>query len=64
MQEFFLALALILVIEGGLYAAFPAAMKRMIFLVLQQPVESLRSAGLTTAMVGVGLVWAVSKFTE
>ena len=61
MQELFLALGLILVIEGGLYAAFPAAMKKMISIVLQQPVESLRSAGLATATIGVGLVWVVSK---
>ena len=51
------ALALILVIEGVLYALFPAGMKRMLTQVLDQPVSSLRTAGLLSAVIGVGLVW-------
>jgi len=36
---------------------FPAGMKRMLTQVLDQPVSSLRTAGLLSAVIGVGLVW-------
>ncbi len=59
MADLATALALILVIEGALYALFPAGMMRMMRLLLQQPPESLRTAGLAVAIVGVGLLWLV-----
>jgi len=59
MSELILAVGLILALEGGLYAAFPGAMKRMMVLVLQQPEEQLRMAGLGAATLGVGIVWLV-----
>ncbi len=51
------ALALILIIEGALYALFPEGMKRMMRLVLEQPPDSLRAAGLAAAIAGVALLW-------
>ncbi len=57
MAELFTALALILIIEGVLYALFPDGMKHMMRVVLEQPLESLRTAGLAAAVVGVGLLW-------
>ena len=51
------ALALILVIEGAIYALFPEAMKRFLAQVMQMPASSLRSAGLVSAIAGVALVW-------
>ena len=56
-DELLIALALVLVIEGALYALFPEAMKRMMVSVAQQPGSALRSAGLLAATVGVGIVW-------
>ena len=56
-DELLIALALVLVIEGALYALFPEAMKRMMVSLAQQPGSALRSAGLLTATVGVGIVW-------
>jgi uncharacterized protein YjeT (DUF2065 family) len=61
MHELFIAIGLILVIEGGLYAAFPGAMKRMMLQVLQLPEDALRMAGLAGATLGVGIVWAVTR---
>jgi uncharacterized protein YjeT (DUF2065 family) len=61
MHELFIAIGLILVIEGGLYAAFPGAMKRMMLQVLQLPEDALRMAGLAGATFGVGIVWAVTR---
>ena len=57
MKDLFTALALILVIEGVLYALFPDAMKRMIAMTLGIPDVTLRRTGLVSAVVGVVLVW-------
>ena len=51
------ALALILVIEGAMYALFPEAMKRFLAQVMALPASSLRGAGLASAIAGVALVW-------
>ena len=53
------ALALILVIEGALYALFPEAMKRMILSIADMPAGILRNAGLIAAVIGVVIVWLV-----
>ena len=53
------ALALVLVIEGALYALFPDAMKRMMVSIADMPAEILRNAGLIAAVIGVGIVWLV-----
>ncbi len=59
MDELVTALALVLVIEGALYALFPEGMKRMVSEVLKLPSSMLRNAGLIAAIVGVGIVWLV-----
>lgn len=55
--DFLTALALVLVIEGVVYALFPDAMKRMMVRLLDTPASALRTAGLASAMIGVFLVW-------
>ncbi|HAD24949.1 MAG TPA: DUF2065 domain-containing protein [Alphaproteobacteria bacterium] len=57
MQELILALAIVLVVEGALYALFPTAMKRMMATVQQMPDSSLRTAGMVFAFLGTLLVW-------
>ncbi len=59
MLDFLTAVALILVIEGAVYALFPDAMKRMMAQVLTLPVASLRWAGLAAAVLGIFLVWLI-----
>ena len=56
-DELITAIALILVIEGGLYALFPEGMRKMAMQVGKVSPSSLRSAGLLAATVGVGIVW-------
>ena len=56
-SELIIAFALILVIEGALYSLFPDAMKRMLENILTLPAQSLRSAGLFLAILGVLIVW-------
>ncbi|WP_448208738.1 DUF2065 domain-containing protein [Azospirillum sp. sgz302134] len=57
MTDFLTALALMLVIEGALYALFPNAMRRVIVEALALPENQLRAAGLLAAVAGVGFVW-------
>ncbi|WP_196257734.1 DUF2065 domain-containing protein [Pelagibacterium limicola] len=56
MSDLFAALALALVLEGLLYAAFPEQMKRMIAQVLEMPAQHLRLGALVVAGVGLGLL--------
>ena len=57
MRELGLTLALVMVLEGVLYALFPEGMKRMMVVALGQPAGRLRTVGLGVAVAGVGLVW-------
>ena len=59
MLDFLTAVALILVIEGAVYALFPDAIKRMMAQVLTLPDGSLRWAGLAAAVLGIFLVWVI-----
>ena len=61
MAKVLTALALILVIEGALYALFPARMKRMMTEALRLPDETLRNFGLIAAAIGLGLVWFLER---
>jgi len=54
MTDFFAALALVAVIEGLLYAAFPEQMKRAMEQMLQTPSSQIRIVAFIFA--GVGLV--------
>jgi uncharacterized protein len=59
MQDFATAVALILVIEGILYALLPETMKRLAVRAMATPTQSLRMGGLIAACLGVALVWAL-----
>jgi len=58
-NDLFAALALAVVIEGLLYAAFPEQMKRMLEQVLTTPSNQLRMVALVMAAVGLGLLAVV-----
>ena len=60
LTAFLTAIGLIFVIEGGLYALFPEAMRRSIARVLAQPAGRIRTVGLSAALVGLLLVWLVN----
>ena len=59
MSDFLVAIGLLLVIEGTLYAAFPGGLKRMMTMVQDMPDQSLRSGGLAAIAVGVAVVWLI-----
>jgi uncharacterized protein len=53
------ALALVLVIEGLLYAIAPGAMRRMMARAQEVPESWLSRAGVAAAAIGVVLVWLI-----
>jgi membrane protease subunit HflC len=57
LRDLWTSLALVLVIEGALYALFPQLMKRALLSVIKQPESLLRVCGLVSACLGVGWVW-------
>jgi uncharacterized protein YjeT (DUF2065 family) len=59
MSDFLAALGLVFVIEGLIFAAFPEAAKRAIASVLETQDKSLRLIGISSAVVGLVVVWLV-----
>ena len=57
MNDFLVGLALVFVIEGLLYAAFPDQLKTMMAQVIRVPSPHLRKGGLIALGVGVFIVW-------
>ena len=62
MHDLFLALALVLVIEGLLYAALPSQMRNLVERMAQFTDTGLRQTGLFTAAVGVAFIWIIREF--
>lgn len=58
MIDFVVAFGLMAVMEGLLYAALPASMKKALRAVLDMPDLYLRMGGLVTMAIGVLIVWA------
>jgi uncharacterized protein YjeT (DUF2065 family) len=57
MWDFLAALGLVFVIEGLIFAAFPASAKKAIASVLDTPDMPLRLIGIGAAVVGLIVVW-------
>lgn len=61
MWEILAAIGLVLAVEGLLYAAFPAEMKRAMAQILELRPDQLRYAGLMAAVIGVAIVWVARR---
>ena len=59
MSDFLVAVGLVFVIEGLVFAAFPTHAKKAIASVLDTPDFSLRVIGVGSAVLGLILVWAM-----
>ena len=58
MSWILLAIGLVLVVEGLVFALAPSRLEEMLALIARMPVETRRLIGLLALTVGVGLVWA------
>jgi uncharacterized protein len=59
MSDLLVALGLVLVIEGLLWAAFPKAARHMLEVASATPETSLRTGGAIAILLGVLVVWLV-----
>lgn len=59
MTDFLVALGLVFVIEGLLFAAFPDLAKKALHSVTEAPDQFLRIVGVASAVVGVVLIWLI-----
>jgi uncharacterized protein len=59
MSDFLVAIGLVLVIEGLLFAAFPGVAKRLAANALESPESALRIAGVVSAVLGLIAIWFV-----
>lgn len=59
MQELWIALGLVLVLEGAMYALFPVQMIEMLRKLPELSPAMLRMAGLTAVGIGWLIVWLV-----
>ena len=57
MRDLVTALGLVLVIEGLLYAANPAALKRMMAMAQELPESTMRTCGFVAFGLGFLIVW-------
>ena len=57
MKDFLVALGLVFVIEGLVFAAFPRLARRLVTVITETPEPVLRTIGLGTAVLGVAFVW-------
>lgn len=59
MTDFIVAIGLVLVIEGLLWAAFPGYALQLLEAAAKTPESSLRTAGAVAVAIGVLIVWLV-----
>jgi uncharacterized protein YjeT (DUF2065 family) len=59
MSDLMVAVGLVFVLEGLVFAAFPGAAKRAVMNVLETPEHRLRLVGVGCAALGVLVVWLV-----
>ena len=57
MSDFLVALGLVFAIEGLVFAAIPATVKRAMTHVMETPDGALRIVGIVSAVAGIVLIW-------
>jgi uncharacterized protein YjeT (DUF2065 family) len=60
-RDFLVGLGMLFVIEGLIFAAFPAAMRRAMKTALESPEMTSRILGLVMAVLGLILVWYLRR---
>jgi hypothetical protein len=59
MSDFIVALGLVFVIEGLVFAAFPGPAKRALLAVTESPETMLRIVGIVSAVLGLVIIWGM-----
>jgi len=61
MNEIFIAIGLILIIEGLLCALFPSKIKNMTRLIQTMPDKNLKKTGIIFAIIGFIIIWYIKR---
>ncbi len=61
MNEFIIAIGLVLFIEGLLCALFPSKIKNMSKLIEAMPANNLRTIGVVFTIIGFIIIWYIKK---
>ena len=61
MNEFIIAIGLVLFIEGLLCALFPSKIKNMSKLIEAMPINNLRLIGVAFTIIGFIIIWYIKK---
>ncbi len=61
MSEFVVALGLVFVFEGLVFAAFPGAAKRAAQAMEESPEGALRVIGIASAVLGLVIIWIIKR---
>ena len=61
MNEFIIAIGLVLFIEGLLCALFPSKIKNMSKLIEAMPAKNLRTIGMVFAIIGFIIIWYIKR---
>ena len=61
MNEFIIAIGLVLFIEGLLCALFPSKIKNMSKLIETMPINNLRTLGIVFTIIGFSIIWYIKK---
>tara|TARA_Y100000590_G_scaffold35585_1_gene38637 strand:- start:2020 stop:2205 length:186 start_codon:yes stop_codon:yes gene_type:complete len=61
MNEFIIAIGLVLFIEGLLCALFPSKIKNMSKIIEVMPANSLRIIGIIFAIIGFIIIWYIKR---
>jgi hypothetical protein len=61
METLAAAIALLLIIEGALYALFPGGMKRMLAEIMRMPEPMIRNAGLIATVLGLAILYLLYR---
>lgn len=62
MTDFLVAIGLVLVIEGVLFALTPGKVQEAMRSAAETPADILRIVGLVSAVAGVIVIWAARRF--
>ena len=61
MNEFIIAIGLVLFIEGLLCALFPSKIKNMSKVIELMPIKKLRAIGMIFSIIGFIIIWYIKK---
>ncbi len=61
MNEFIIAIGLLLFIEGLFCALFPSKIKNMSKIIENMPANSLRTVGLVMTVIGFFIIWYIKR---